>query len=138
MRALVLAFTLLVVALPAQAGMLVHGNWCGPGNRGLPPVDQLDAACMRHDACYDRMGSGNCGCDQAFLNELRHTRWVHPELGKRARAVYDAISLTPCAGPGMFTKPANFVGELVQDTVTGRSAPWCVPIRMGKLLTDGW
>ena len=34
---------------------LYHGNYCGHGNRGpgLPPTDELDAACKRHDECYD-------------------------------------------------------------------------------------
>lgn len=32
--------------------MLLHGNYCGPGNNGpAAPVDALDAACARHDAC---------------------------------------------------------------------------------------
>jgi hypothetical protein len=32
--------------------MLIHGNYCGPGNNApLPPIDALDAACARHDAC---------------------------------------------------------------------------------------
>lgn len=49
------------LALPAHASpgnvpgapkMLVHGNYCGPGNNApLAPVDALDQACARHDAC---------------------------------------------------------------------------------------
>ena len=32
--------------------LLLHGNYCGPGNNApLPPIDALDAACARHDAC---------------------------------------------------------------------------------------
>ncbi|WP_331296143.1 hypothetical protein, partial [Methylobacterium hispanicum] len=32
--------------------MLIHGNYCGPGNNApRPPIDALDAACARHDAC---------------------------------------------------------------------------------------
>ena len=32
--------------------LLVHGNYCGPGNNApLAPIDALDAACARHDAC---------------------------------------------------------------------------------------
>ena len=32
--------------------MLLHGNYCGPGNNApLAPTDALDAACARHDAC---------------------------------------------------------------------------------------
>ena len=49
----------LVAPANAQSGpasgrptMLIHGNYCGPGNNApLAPVDALDAACARHDAC---------------------------------------------------------------------------------------
>ncbi|MGU3665351.1 hypothetical protein ACLBX9_14320 [Methylobacterium sp. A49B] len=35
-----------------QPAALFHGNYCGFGNNGpLPPIDALDAACARHDAC---------------------------------------------------------------------------------------
>ena len=35
---------------------LYHGNFCGHGNRGNDknPTDTLDAACKRHDECFDR------------------------------------------------------------------------------------
>jgi len=52
--------------------IVIHGYWCGPNWTGgyakewnqltpsqqanaLPPVDPVDAACMKHDKCY-----GNC------------------------------------------------------------------------------
>lgn len=36
----------------APPALLVHGNYCGPGNNApRPPIDALDAACARHDAC---------------------------------------------------------------------------------------
>ena len=39
-------------AMSARPTMLVHGNYCGLGNNApLAPVDALDAACARHDAC---------------------------------------------------------------------------------------
>ena len=38
-------------AQPAAFGgpkILIHGNYCGPGNNApLPPIDALDAACAR-------------------------------------------------------------------------------------------
>ncbi|MCJ2103513.1 hypothetical protein MKK82_32370 [Methylobacterium sp. E-046] len=55
--ALALAIGLVTPALaepPAMGGprMLIHGNYCGPGNNApSPPIDMLDAACARHDAC---------------------------------------------------------------------------------------
>lgn len=37
---------------PGAPKMLLHGNYCGPGNNApLAPIDALDAACARHDAC---------------------------------------------------------------------------------------
>lgn len=36
----------------ARPVILIHGNYCGPGNNApLAPIDALDAACARHDAC---------------------------------------------------------------------------------------
>lgn len=49
------AFTTPALAEPGAMGgpkMLIHGNYCGPGNNApLPPIDALDGACARHDAC---------------------------------------------------------------------------------------
>lgn len=35
-----------------EPAALIHGNYCGMGNNApLPPIDALDLACARHDAC---------------------------------------------------------------------------------------
>lgn len=65
------------VAIPrfpgADGSLVFHGNYCGPGSRGpgLPPVDALDAACMRHDACSPAVGQGlpSCGCNARLRRE---------------------------------------------------------------------
>ena len=45
--------------------LLIHGNYCGiGGRRGLAPVDALDAACRRHDACTRSDVVLNCSCDE--------------------------------------------------------------------------
>ena len=31
-------------------------NYCGPGDRGGPPVSCVDAACKKHDECYAACG----------------------------------------------------------------------------------
>lgn len=58
--------------LPASAqdaslrrpAMLVHGNYCGPGNNApAVPVDALDAACARHDACTPEGGLPSKACN---------------------------------------------------------------------------
>ncbi|WP_110350646.1 hypothetical protein [Methylobacterium sp. B4] len=44
--------------------MLLHGNYCGPGNNApLAPVDALDAACARHDACTPDGGLPSKACN---------------------------------------------------------------------------
>ena len=55
------------LAQPAAVGgpkMLIHGNYCGPGNNApLPPIDALDAACARHDACTPSGGIPTRACN---------------------------------------------------------------------------
>ncbi len=70
---LVLACGLAAPAL-AQSGrppaMLIHGNYCGPGNNApLPPIDALDAACARHDACTPRGGMATAACNARLQRE---------------------------------------------------------------------
>ena len=44
--------------------LLLHGNYCGPGNNApLPPIDALDAACARHDACTPSHGLASPACN---------------------------------------------------------------------------
>ena len=54
-------------AQPAAFGgpkILIHGNYCGPGNNApLPPIDALDAACARHDACTPEGGLPSPACN---------------------------------------------------------------------------
>ena len=56
------------LAQPAALGrptVLVHGNYCGPGNNAsLPPIDALDAACARHDACTPSVGLPTKACNR--------------------------------------------------------------------------
>jgi hypothetical protein len=60
-------------AQPAAFGgpkMLIHGNYCGPGNNApLPPVDALDAACARHDACTPDGGLPSQACNLRLQQE---------------------------------------------------------------------
>ena len=64
-----------------------YGNWCGAGGAGTP-IDSTDAACMRHDKCYDSIGfaadqytSGNlspsqmqaaAACNQQLCNAVKN------------------------------------------------------------------
>ncbi len=50
--------------------LLLHGNFCGIGGRpGLAPIDALDAACKRHDACTRTGSLPNCTCDERLERE---------------------------------------------------------------------
>lgn len=50
--------------------LLVHGHYCGLGNRApLPPVDALDRACARHDACTPPSGLPSRACNLDLLRE---------------------------------------------------------------------
>src|SRR5438093_3879499 len=60
-------------AQPAAFGgpkMLIHGNYCGLGNNApLPPIDALDAACARHDACTPGRGLPARACNLRLQRE---------------------------------------------------------------------
>ena len=80
MRFCTLLVGALVVGAPAaqaqvfdlpRGGLLIHGNYCGPGNRApLPPIDALDAACARHDACSPGRGRpASAACNERLRRE---------------------------------------------------------------------
>lgn len=64
---------LAALAVPANAQegspagkpkLLLYGNYCGPGNNApAAPVDALDAACARHDACTPDDGLPSKACN---------------------------------------------------------------------------
>ncbi len=129
---------------PGALAIPVHGNWCGPGQSGnggawnAPPTDALDAACLRHDICTTRAGYGTCGCDIALMTELRATPWPNPGLQSKARAVYDAIAVSPCRRPdGQMTKMRMAYDDWQRDVASGRAAPMDFLRRWGLLGLDG-
>lgn len=73
---LTLAFSLAVPAVAHSApsggrhATLIHGNYCGPGNNApAAPVDVLDAACARHDACTPDGGLASETCNVRLERE---------------------------------------------------------------------
>ncbi|MCJ2043725.1 hypothetical protein MKK58_04125 [Methylobacterium sp. J-078] len=54
-----------------RPALLVHGHYCGPGNDGMDvtPVDALDAACRKHDACTPDGGLPSCGCNRTLKQD---------------------------------------------------------------------
>jgi hypothetical protein len=56
--------------LPHGPALLLHGNYCGPGNNApLPPIDALDAACARHDACTPDGALASKACNLRLQRE---------------------------------------------------------------------
>lgn len=116
----------------------VHGNWCGPNFGAGPILDALDAACFRHDMCSGQMGAFNCGCDLAFMSELRSQPWPNPGLAQKARAVFEAIALVPCTDPvGQSEKMHLAATDWARGVVAGREAPTAILDRLGRLMAEG-
>jgi hypothetical protein len=83
---------------------LFHGHYCGKGNRGegLAPIDALDAACMRHDACYGTAGYSSCACDATLRREatlVSDDPSVSLETRRRALSVTQAAAAMACSQP---------------------------------------
>ena len=79
--------------------LLVHGNYCGPGNNApLPPIDALAAACARHDACTPSGGLPSRACNVRLEREAsavaRDPRQTD-ELRAMAGLVSASITLIP-------------------------------------------
>ncbi len=80
--------------------LLIHGNYCGVGNRpGTLPTDALDAACMRHDACTETGTLPSCPCDQRLRVEalaVAEEPATPPDLKITAAATAAAIAVLVC------------------------------------------
>jgi hypothetical protein len=60
------------IAALRRGPLLIHGNFCGIGNRpGTLPIDALDAACMHHDACTKTGSLPSCACDERLLRDAK-------------------------------------------------------------------
>ncbi len=138
----VIAFLLAAASAgPAAAQGLalpVHGNWCGPFHGAGPILDALDDACFRHDYCAVQRGPFDCGCDLAFMAELRQRPWPSPALAAKARAVYEAIALAPCRDPaGQREKMSLAAADWAAAVASGQEAPLAILDRLGALLAEG-
>jgi hypothetical protein len=92
---------------PSGSGLPIYGNYCGPGHGDstyqTPPVDAVDAVCMAHDACYDRLGYFNCACDRALIGNMPAAVANTPcATGKAAgTAAYAHFAASPCTCWGL-------------------------------------
>lgn len=83
---------------------LFHGHYCGAGQRGegLAPVDALDAACQRHDACFDAAGHRSCACNLSLQKEataVSERPGLALEVRRRALSVAQAAEVMACREP---------------------------------------
>ncbi|ACA15877.1 hypothetical protein M446_1361 [Methylobacterium sp. 4-46] len=89
-------------AEPASIGgpkILVHGNYCGPGNNApLPPIDALDAACARHDACTPSRGLPAKACNIRLEREATAIA-RDPRQPDNLRAMAGAVAAFAAANP---------------------------------------
>jgi hypothetical protein len=82
---------------------LYHGNFCGAGSRlgALEPIDELDAACKRHDECYERNARRACGCDRQLKRDafaIAESPRFSREIRARAGTIMQAAELMACDG----------------------------------------
>jgi hypothetical protein len=89
-------------AVATNGATLIHGNYCGAGNRpGTPPIDALDLACMNHDACSPTGGIPNCDCNARLRDEAAAVA-ADPRQAPELRSL---ASLTAAAATMMICKP---------------------------------
>ncbi|GKY88996.1 hypothetical protein [Sinisalibacter aestuarii] len=136
--AFLLAVSTAAPAVAQEMAFPVHGNWCGPYHGSGPILDALDDACFRHDFCASQNGLFNCGCDLAFMTELRERPWPNPALAEKARAVYEAIALAPCTdSEGQRSKMNLAAADWAAGVASGREPPWAILDRLGALMAEG-
>lgn len=95
---------------PARPNLLIHGNYCGPGNNApLPPVDALDAACAKHDACTPDGALPSKACNlrlQAEADRIANDPRQSPELRMVAGVVASGAAMMPSAPSGRIIRRA--------------------------------
>lgn len=105
-----------------QPAALIHGNYCGIGNNApLPPVDALDRACARHDACTP---SGRIPSRACNLRLQRETEFISrdPRQPDDLRALAGFISASAALLPFDMNAPV-----IVMTAPTFRQDRWHPP-----------
>lgn len=89
-----------------------HGNFCGPFHPVVndrtkleklielltnEPVDDIDAACQRHDICFELAGWGNLACNRELVYEVNAMRFDQTE--EKQRMICKNLQLS-IAAPG--------------------------------------
>jgi hypothetical protein len=88
-----------------------YGNFCGKGwpilhatdhagklaeLESIQPADDLDAACKRHDICYEMNGFSTPECDDALLQQMLAMRFGDP----RCEDIAQNIAAFALSNPG--------------------------------------
>ncbi|WP_116277775.1 phospholipase A2 family protein [Virgibacillus dokdonensis] len=63
-----------------------YGRYCGKGNKGGKPIDNLDKACQAHDRCFlgfKNKSTKNKECNQRFVRALLPIIQANSELTKK-------------------------------------------------------
>ncbi|ACA17708.1 conserved hypothetical protein [Methylobacterium sp. 4-46] len=106
-----------------EPALLFHGNYCGPGNNApLLPVDALDLACARHDACTPDGGLPSRACNARLAREaeaVARDASQPQDLRALAGMVATGAALLPTA-PGAAPRPA----------LSMRAAPLAGPVTL--------
>ena len=84
-----------------EGALLFHGNYCGPGNRGLDkaPIDELDAACRSHDLCYGSAPITTCSCNAGLARDASKVALspkTEPDVAVLAGVVANGALALPC------------------------------------------
>lgn len=86
--------------LDNRPSQLVAGNYCGFGTRtgdlSVPPVDELDAACLDHDVCFTA-GGERCACNRALAakaESIMADPTAARELRRKAKLVRGYLAAT--------------------------------------------
>jgi hypothetical protein len=123
-------------AVATDGATLIHGNYCGAGNRpGKPPIDALDLACMNHDACSPTGGMPTCECNARLRAEafaVSQDKRQTPELRSLASLTAAAASVmlcNPMAKDAVIPAPA--VEPTVAPVVQAPLAPLPAPQAVG-------
>lgn len=114
--------------LPAgKPKLLLYGNYCGPGNNApAAPIDALDAACARHDACTPDDGLPSKACNihlQAEAESIASDPRQPEDLRMMAGFVASGASMMPSTTTSRIGSPVS------HGTITShRSAPASVMV----------
>jgi endonuclease G len=96
----------------------VYGNWCGPGHGGGIAIDDVDAACMRHDQCYGAKGYFDVTCDAALIAEMAKL------LASGRLSPQAALAATAISGTFVAMARISIPVTAVRSVATGATRLW--------------